>query len=344
MINKARMCLMLTLLVCMMGCQPPTPAAPVLQIPTPTASAVQDDLPVPTTPPPSPEGEYFESPLGRRSVSPNGQWRAYYAESRPVTRGEHKLVFLELSTGARMTYPVPPISGQMFWLSDSQHVLLPVLENNTTRVLWLFDVFQGTHTVVQEPFYHYKIEDVSSDGAYLYIAQDQRPFDLMRGSITGGPPINLTTDALMETQARYFPDGSKIIVIAADPAQERLPCSPCYFLGFCSNNTAYILDLSSGERHEISLPPYTVLSGFSLDGSRLLYQHFGACELSGENQPICIFDVETQQSHCIEPQGFAPTWSPDEDTLVFTYTDLENKRFVATYNLHTSEFKIVDDN
>ncbi len=277
---------------------------------------------------------------GRRPVSPNGQWLVYVtiSDTEMVDR-EYALVFLELMTGVSTTYSVPPVSGEMFGFFNNEYVLLPVLENNTTRVLWLFDVFQGTHTVVQEPF-PYWMSGVSPEGNYLYIADEAgyigEQVDLMSGSITGSPPVNLTSDPLRERQALWSPDGSKIVVLAEDPAQDAAS-PPCYCLE--RTDTAYILDVVSGDRHEITLPQYALLVAFSPDGSQFMYHDFGKCEACAADKPICILNVETRQSECIEPQGRFPKWSPTGEKLAFIQAFSEGQRLFI-HNLRTNTSQI----
>ena len=385
------MCFMLTILVCLIGCQIRDPADPILETPTIIAPAPEVGHSVTTTPivtatpPTSPGGGFleildeailldgdrivaidplqgtqyemdhipntrmhFNSGTGKSPVSPDGQWLAYLVVSDTETvRRQYILVFLELITGERMTYSVPPISGEMFWLPDSQHLLLTVLENNADRALWLFNTFEGTRTVVQRPF-PYQVRDISPEGKYLYITDKagfgygEKQVDLMSGSTTNSQSVNLTSDRLRELQALWSPDGSKIAVNVADPAREST--SP---VCFCLDRTdyAYILELSSSERYEISLPQYTLLVEFSPDSEQIIYQDFGNCEMCASvNLPICILDVETRQSQCIEQRGFFPTWSPDGEKLAFLlYNTPESELFLGVYDLRTGVARIFYD-
>lgn len=280
----------------------------------------------------------FMSSPGGQPVSPDGQWLAYevISDIKTVQR-EYTLVFLELLTGESMAYPVPPGIQRLFWLPDSQHIVFSVLENNSIVGLWLFDVFQGTHTVIQDPF-PYQIAGVFPNGDYLYIAdemgREEEQVDLMRGSTTGSLPINLTSDMLQERQALLSPDGNKVAVIAIDPERNNTSVV-CYCSGVESPDSAYILDLSSGERQEIALPLHTRLFDFSPDGSRLLYQDFGNCEACAGNQPICILDLATAQNQCIEQQGLLPTWSPDGEKLAFIWNHETKGVFPGVYDLTT---------
>jgi hypothetical protein len=284
---------------------------------------------------------WFPNPTTSSPLSPDRKRIAYAI-------GGRSLVLLNLSTADKSFFNFPGTIKRLIWMPDNKHILINVaalLEEGYTltgynRLDWLFyfNIETNTYTLLYDDF-EPNLEEVSPDGKSFFYYDESQQADftgtnIVLGSVSGSPPVQMTDDRLYKVWMDLTTDGQQMVIFAFDPAvpitsTTDLPCHSSW-------NTAYLLDVRTRELRDFPIAPKSAIEYIRLspDGKKIAYVNAEG-KYCADNFPIYILDLESGVEERLEIGGFDLGWSPDGSKLVFLQysTETLNYRQLVIYDL-----------
>jgi Tol biopolymer transport system component len=223
-----------------------------------------------------------------------GNQSRYEIDGKPITGDENVFAF-------RAAWASP---NDLFYVSDGK-IRRRTLAARDARTVDFSAAFQVT-----SPQYTRRVRDFSStkprkalgivrpvlspDGTQIAFAAVG---DIYAVSTTGGKPVNLTSDAALDTDPAWSPDGNSL-VYSSDKNSAHLQL--------------WIRDMKSGQARQVTrLSTQPQGASFSPDGTKVVFFNVTGMWRVAQMSVLDIASGEVTTIHDTLPQPGTPTWSPD---------------------------------
>ena len=251
--------------------------------------------------------------LGSKPISADNRKLVY---ERTTERGTDEMIIQDLLTGSQITHSMNGYLGSVFGLPDNQHVLYRDWSTTTSQI-HLYNIDTETATLWYEGD-ALNLHGVSPDGEWLvYSAENAGQHDLYAKQIFGDETLRLTNDPSKPLEAVWSPNGEWIAITTFSTQPEPMT--------YATIDEVYLLNPFTGEEKNLPLIESAYGLQWSPDGSRLAY--YVVPSAVPESMQVCVFDLSTQENHCLPGDGQMPAWDPSGRYLAFRSFDTDKSCF-----------------